>query len=62
MLLSTLTISGMRSVHCTRAVYTALGGVKGVVTATVALGSAEVEHDRRTYGGSAARCRRAGRL
>ena len=42
-----LTISGMRSVHCTRAVYTALGGVEGVERADVALGRATVEHDAR---------------
>ena len=42
-----LTIDGMRSVHCTRAVYTALGGVEGVTTADVSLGRAVVEHDAR---------------
>ena len=40
-----LTIAGMRSVHCTRAVYTALGGVPGVHTADVTMGRAVVEHD-----------------
>jgi copper chaperone CopZ len=40
-----LTIAGMRSVHCTRAVYTALGGVPGVRTADVTMGRATVEHD-----------------
>lgn len=40
-----ITIAGMRSVHCTRAVYTALGGVPGVRTADVTLGRAVVEHD-----------------
>jgi copper chaperone CopZ len=42
------TIRGMRSVHCVRAVFTALAGVEGVTRADVALGSAEIEHDGRT--------------
>lgn len=42
-----LTIGGMRSVHCTRAVYTALGGVEGVTTAEVTLARAVVQHDAR---------------
>ncbi|HEY0970686.1 MAG TPA: heavy-metal-associated domain-containing protein [Gemmatimonadales bacterium] len=45
--LATLTISGMRSVHCARAVWTALAGVEGVLTADVVVGSAELEHDGR---------------
>lgn len=44
---ATLTIAGMRSVHCARAVWTALAGVEGVLTADVVVGSAEVEHDGR---------------
>lgn len=44
---SILTISGMRSVHCARAVWTSLAGVEGVRTAEVVVGSAEVEHDGR---------------
>ena len=40
-----LTITGMRSVHCTRAVYTALGSVAGVTAAEVTMGRAVVEHD-----------------
>lgn len=42
-----LTIAGMRSVHCARAVYTALGGVEGVERADVVVGRATVEHDAR---------------
>lgn len=44
---TTLTIAGMLSVHSVRAVYTALGGVAGVVRADVSLGRAVVEHDGR---------------
>lgn len=40
-----LTITGMRSVYCARAVYTALGMVPGVTTAEVVIGQAMVEHD-----------------
>lgn len=46
-MITVLTITGMRTVHCTRAVYTALGGVEGVERADVSLGRATVEHDRR---------------
>lgn len=42
-----VTITGMRSVHCARAVYTALGMVPGVTTAEVVVGEAIVEHDGR---------------
>ena len=42
-----LTIAGMRSVHCARAVYTALGSVEGVTAADVVVGRATVEHDPR---------------
>jgi copper chaperone CopZ len=41
------TIRGMQSVHCVRAVFTALGGVEGVVRAEVVIGEAVVEHDER---------------
>lgn len=44
---SVLTITGMRSVHCARAVYTALGMVEGVTTAEVVVGEAVVERDGR---------------
>jgi copper chaperone CopZ len=40
-----LTISGMTSVHATRAVFTALAGVVGVTRADVRRGIASVEHD-----------------
>ncbi len=40
-----LQIGGMLSVHAVRAVYTAFGGVPGVVRADVALGHSTVEHD-----------------
>ena len=42
---TTLLLGGMRSVHCARAVYTALGGVAGVRTADVVVGRATVEHE-----------------
>jgi copper chaperone CopZ len=41
------TLTGMRSVHCVRAVFTALAGVEGVARAEVAMGEALVEHDGR---------------
>jgi copper chaperone CopZ len=37
----------MRSVHCVRAVFTALGGVEGILRAEVSLGEALIEHDER---------------
>ena len=40
-------IAGMRSVHCTRAVYTALASLEGVATVDVAIGRATIEHDGR---------------
>lgn len=42
-----LRISGMRSAHCARAVYTAMAGVDGIGTADVVVGRATVEHDGR---------------
>jgi copper chaperone CopZ len=44
---TTLQIAGMLSVHSVRAVYTALAGVEGIITADVSLGKAVVEHDGR---------------
>ena len=44
---TTATIAGMRSVHCARAVYTALASVPGVETADVVVGRAIVDHDGR---------------
>lgn len=46
-MLTRYTVTGMRSVHCVRAVFTALGGVEGVVRAEVSMGEALVEHDGR---------------
>ena len=40
-----LTIPAMTAVHATRAVFTALGGVGGVLSADVSRGVAIVEHD-----------------
>jgi copper chaperone CopZ len=46
-MITTLTISGMRSVHATRAVFTALTAVDGITSADVQLGRAVIEHDGR---------------
>jgi copper chaperone CopZ len=40
-------IGGMRSVHCARAVYTALATVPGVTGAEVVIGTATIDHDGR---------------
>jgi copper chaperone CopZ len=40
-----MTIPGMTAVHATRAVFTALGGIDGVLSADVSRGVATVEHD-----------------
>ena len=45
--LTTLRVAGMRTVHCVRAVFTALAGVEGIARADVTLGRAVVEHDGR---------------
>ena len=37
----------MRTVHCARAVYTALAAVPGVTTAEVVVGRAFIDHDGR---------------
>lgn len=47
-MVSILTISGMVAVHSKRAVFTALSGVPGVITADVEWGRAVVEHDAST--------------
>jgi copper chaperone CopZ len=44
---TTALIGGMRSVHCARAVYTALATVPGVSTADVVVGRAVIDHDGR---------------
>jgi copper chaperone CopZ len=46
-MVTTLTISGMRGVHCTRAVFTALTDVPGITRADITVGRAVVEHDGR---------------
>ncbi|HEY7878612.1 MAG TPA: cation transporter [Gemmatimonadaceae bacterium] len=38
-------IRGMLSVHSVRAVFTALAGVEGIMSADVSLGRAVIEHD-----------------
>ena len=43
----TVTVGGMRTVHCARAVFTALTVVPGVASAEVALGRVTLEHDGR---------------
>jgi copper chaperone CopZ len=42
-----VTLAGMRTVHCARAVFTALTAVEGVHGAEVVVGSATLEHDGR---------------
>ena len=44
---TTLTLSGMTSVHAVRAVFTALTAVEGIVHADVGMGGATIEHDGR---------------
>lgn len=42
---TTVTIAGMRSEHCKRAVFTALTPVDGIRSAEVELGTVTIEHD-----------------
>jgi copper chaperone len=42
---STASISGMTCAHCVRAVFTSLGGVKGIDSADVSIGRAVIKHD-----------------
>jgi copper chaperone CopZ len=42
---TTVSISGMSCVHCVRAVFTSLAGVKGIDRADVSIGRAAIEHD-----------------
>lgn len=44
-MVTTLTIDGMRSVHCARAVHMSLARVAGIATADVVVGRATIEHD-----------------
>lgn len=46
-MITTLRIGGMLAVHAKRAVFTALSGVDGILSADVELGRAVVEHDGR---------------
>ena len=46
-MVTTVMIAGMRSVHCTRAVFTALGAIDGIASAGVSIGRAVIEHDGR---------------
>ncbi len=40
-------IDGMQTVHCVRAVFTALAGVEGIIAADVERGRATIDHDGR---------------
>lgn len=44
-MITTVKVQGMSCAHCVRAVFTALGGVPGVVRAEVTIGKAVIEHD-----------------
>ena len=44
-MITTAKIDGMSCAHCVRAVFTALGGVRGVARADVSIGRAVIEHD-----------------
>lgn len=46
-MISTIRIDGMRTVHCVRAVFTALAAVPGITSAEVEIGRAVVDHDER---------------
>lgn len=45
-MVTTIHIDGMRTVHCARAVFTALTAVDGIASADVAAGRATLEHHR----------------
>ncbi|HEX4935890.1 MAG TPA: heavy metal-associated domain-containing protein [Gemmatimonadaceae bacterium] len=44
-MVTTVTIDGMRSVHCARAVHTSLARIPGIAAADVVIGRATLEHD-----------------
>jgi len=44
-MITTVTVSGMMSEHCKRAVFTSLAAVAGITRADVQLGTVTVEHD-----------------
>ena len=46
-MVTTIHVDGMRSVHCVRAVFTALNAVDGIASAEVSMGRAVLEHDGR---------------
>jgi copper chaperone CopZ len=46
-MITTVTVSGMITEHCKRAVFTSLSGVAGIIRADVQLGTVTVEHDGR---------------
>ena len=51
-MVTTLFVDGMRSVHCVRAIFTALNAVEGIASAEVTVGRAVVEHDGRARRGA----------
>ena len=46
-MITRLRIEGMTCQRCVQAVFTALTPVEGIVSATVTIGAAEIEHDGR---------------
>ncbi|NUT55589.1 MAG: hypothetical protein HOQ03_06370 [Thermoleophilia bacterium] len=46
-MITRLRIDGMSCQRCVQAVFTALTPVEGIVSATVVIGTAEIEHDGR---------------
>ncbi|MDP9178133.1 MAG: heavy-metal-associated domain-containing protein [Gemmatimonadota bacterium] len=51
-MITTASIAGMTCAHCVRAVFTALGGVRGVSRADVSIGRAVIDHDGTASHGS----------
>ena len=47
LMITRLQIAGMSCQRCVQAVFTALTPVEGIISATVAIGTAEIEHDGR---------------
>jgi len=43
--ISRVSVDGMRTEHCKRAVFTALAGVPGIASADVQLGTVDIAHD-----------------
>jgi copper chaperone len=46
-MITRLRIDGMSCQRCVQAVFTALTPVQGIISATVSIGAAEIEHDGR---------------